>query len=318
MVRVNTRDIVLKTIDEKPLLSIHFCMDTRSAFDWSHARSFLATAEEGSFSAAARALSLTQPTLSRHIASLEARFGMILFEKMGHKLVLTPAGQALLPHMKQMEIAAQAVERVAFGQAQDMHGPVVITAEDLFAARLLPSLIKRIQARAPTLKLSILPDNAKSDLQRRDADIAIRYSRPTEPELIAKRLPDGLGRFYASEAFVKQYGTINKETDLTDIPFISIAPHWDRFLQDLGLKVSRDNLTLMTPHHIVMWEMVQAGLGIGPCDQRIAAQTRGVVPVLQDLAPIPFSTWLVVHGDVRSNPAVRLVFDLLAEEIPRL
>ncbi|SFR59620.1 DNA-binding transcriptional regulator, LysR family [Yoonia tamlensis] len=287
-------------------------------FDWTQARSFLTTAHEGSFSAAARKLRLTQPTLSRHVDALETRLGTALFEKSGQRLVLTPAGHKLLPHAQAMADAATALSRTAFGQSQDMRGPVVITAEELFAAKLLPRLIPLIQAAAPELVIDIIPDNAHRDLQTRKADIALRLSRPTEPTLIARRLPDRKGGFYASKSFIARHGALTATSDLTDVPIIAIDPNWQDFLQGLGLQVDATNLRLRTANHVVMWEMVCAGLGVGTCDSYIASQNADMRPVLTDITPITFPLWLVVHREVQSNPAVRLVYDILANEIPRL
>ena len=77
-----------------------FSMDWRSVkFDWNQARAFLVTVEEGSLSAAARALGLTQPTLSRQVDALARAIGVVLFERVGRGLVLTPSGLKLLDHV---------------------------------------------------------------------------------------------------------------------------------------------------------------------------------------------------------------------------
>ncbi|MEM8824555.1 MAG: LysR family transcriptional regulator, partial [Pseudomonadota bacterium] len=75
-------------------------------FDWNHIRAFLATAEEGSLSAAARALRQTQPTLGRQVSALEAELGVILFDRVGKRLVLTPEGGMLLAQCRAMGDAA--------------------------------------------------------------------------------------------------------------------------------------------------------------------------------------------------------------------
>jgi len=91
---------------------MHKSMDWRSVtFDWNCARAFLVTAEEGSLSAAARALGLAQPTLGRQVAALEAELGVLLFERFGRGLQPTPAGHELLTHVRAMGEAAP--QRVA-------------------------------------------------------------------------------------------------------------------------------------------------------------------------------------------------------------
>ena len=80
---------------------MHLCMDWRSLhFDWNRARAFLVTAEEGSFSAAARALASTQPTIGRQVSALEEELGVTLFERIGTGLKLTASGLELLEHVR--------------------------------------------------------------------------------------------------------------------------------------------------------------------------------------------------------------------------
>ena len=96
--------------------------------DWNLARAFLMTAETGSLSAAARRMGLTQPTLSRQVAELEAQLGVALYERIGKRLALTDAGRDLLEHVRAMSEAADAMMLAASGQAQAIEGRVRISA----------------------------------------------------------------------------------------------------------------------------------------------------------------------------------------------
>ena len=103
------------------------------SFDWNQARAFLATAEEGSLSAAARAIGQTQPTLSRQVAALEQDLGVTLFERIGRSLSLTQSGLELLDHFRAMGDAANRISLTASGQSQAIEGRVSITATDVTA-----------------------------------------------------------------------------------------------------------------------------------------------------------------------------------------
>src|SRR6185436_11045290 len=108
---------------------MHFCMDWRSVdFDWNQARAFLITAEEGSFSAAARALRMAQPTIGRQVAALERALGITLFERVGTSLELTSSGLELVEHARAMGEAATRVSLTATGRASEIAGSVCITA----------------------------------------------------------------------------------------------------------------------------------------------------------------------------------------------
>ncbi|MEO1276348.1 MAG: LysR family transcriptional regulator, partial [Pseudomonadota bacterium] len=103
----------------------------RVAFDWNQAKAFLATAETGSLSAAARALGLSQPTLSRQVAALEADLGVALFERIGRSLSLTGPGLELVEHVRAMGEAAGRVSLVAAGRSDAIEGRVSISASDV-------------------------------------------------------------------------------------------------------------------------------------------------------------------------------------------
>ena len=91
-------------------------------FDWNRARAFLVTAEEGSLSAAARALGLAQPTLGRQIEALQRELGVVLFERVGRGLQLTPNGLDLVEHVKVMGEAASRMSLTASGRSQTLEG----------------------------------------------------------------------------------------------------------------------------------------------------------------------------------------------------
>ena len=129
-------------IDQISILDMHICMDWRAVkFDWNKARAFLVTAEEGSISAAARALGMAQPTLGRQVDGLEQELGVVLFERVGRGLTLTPSGMELLEHVRGMGEAAGRVSLAALGQSQALDGCISISASETYAAVLLPPII---------------------------------------------------------------------------------------------------------------------------------------------------------------------------------
>jgi DNA-binding transcriptional LysR family regulator len=174
--------------------------------DWNQARAFCATADSGSLSAAARKLGLTQPTLSRQVAALAVALGTTLFERIGKRLVLTDADLSLVEHARAMSMAAEALALAAAGKSQDIEGRVTISATDAVSAYLLPGLVARIREKAPQITLVIVASDSISDLRKRQADIAIRHVRPTEPELIAKLVGEMTAHFYAAESWIAKNG----------------------------------------------------------------------------------------------------------------
>jgi DNA-binding transcriptional LysR family regulator len=299
---------------------MRYRMDWRAVtFDWNRARAFLVTAEEGSLSAAARALGMAQPTLGRQVAALEAEMGVALFERVGKGLELTPAGADLLAHVRGMGEAAQAFALGATGRTQAIAGEICITASEVYAAHLLPPVLRRLRAEHPGIEVEVLASNSMSDLRRREADIAIRNVRPTQNDLVAKRLPDDQAVFFATPACLDRLGRPRTLSDLEGTDFIG----FDRsavFIDQLrakGLSLTRDNFRLLSQSQLVQWEMVKAGLGIGIFPAWIGDAERSVERVAVPIDPITFPVWLVAHREVRTSARVRIVFDMLADGIGR-
>src|SRR5690606_35123456 len=169
--------------------------------DWNQMRALLATVQAGSLSGAAKRLGLTQPTLGRQVAALEASLGVTIFERVGRGLVLTEAGAQLVRHLRDMGEAAEKVAMAAAGQSQSIDGVVRVTVSDVYAAHVLPPLLTQLRARAPGLVVEVAAVNSISDLIRREADIAIRHVRPDQDGLIARRCADSAAYIYGAPAY---------------------------------------------------------------------------------------------------------------------
>ena len=289
----------------------------RSAFDWNQARAFLVTAEEGSLSAAARALGLTQPTLSRQVAGLEEALGVTLFERTSRALLLTQSGVQLLADFRTMGEAANNISIAATGQSEAVTGHVIISATNLMAMRFLPPVLKELSQTAPDLQIEIITSNELSDLRRREADIAIRHSRPKDETLFAKRLRDTEAHLFASKEYLDAFGRPKTLADLEKLKFVG----FDQPELRLGLMASRGvnlttaNFNFSTSSTTLALELVRQGFGIGIFPMQIGADYPELENPFPAFEPISIETWLVAHRELKTNLRIRLVFDLLAEGI---
>jgi DNA-binding transcriptional LysR family regulator len=287
--------------------------------DWNLMRAFAATAEEGSLSAAARRLGLTQPTLSRQIAALEADLGILLFDRIGKRLVLNASGLGLLPHARTMTLAADALLLAAAGRSQAVEGEVSLSASDGVAAYLLPEIVARIRREAPGIDLRVIATNALSDLRRREADIAIRHVRPQEPELVGRLVCEMEAGFHASSDWVGRHGMPATVADLAAGDLVGFAPtaHLVAHLGAAGIDLAGARFPVASESGVVVWEMVRRGLGVGITLGTIAARTPGIVRILPDVPVMRVPVWLVSHQELRTSARVRRVADILAEELAR-
>jgi DNA-binding transcriptional LysR family regulator len=295
---------------------MHKRMDWRWVkFDWNRARAFLVTAEEGSLSAAARALGMAQPTLGRQVTALEEELGIALFERVGRGLKLTVGGLDLLEHVRRMGASANHLSLAASGQSQTIEGPICITASEVISAFLLPPVLERLRQLHPGVQIKVVATNAVRDLRRREADIAIRSGRPTDPNLIATRLRDTPAHLYATPGYLKRIGNPASAAGFDGADFIGFSDD-DRFmngLNALGFKLAPKNFPIQTDNHMVLWEMVKSGLGIGAIIDEVGDAEPLVRRALPSMAAIPVPAWLVAHREVHTSRRVRTVFDLLAQ-----
>ncbi|HWB78281.1 MAG TPA: LysR family transcriptional regulator [Nannocystaceae bacterium] len=293
-------------------------MDWRTVrFDWNHARAFLLTAEEGSFSAAGRALGIAQPTIGRQVAALEEELKVTLFDRVGNALALTNAGMDLLEHLRTMGEAATRVSLAAAGKSASIEGTVCITASELIAAHILPPFIARLRREHPGIELEIVAANAPRDLRRREADIAIRNFTPTQGDLFAKKIADRYARMYASPAYLKRIGNPKTPAGLAKAELFAFdrTELMIKGLRALGLELTTRNFPIVTENHLVQWELAKQGVGICIVMEQVGDAEPKVRRVLPELPPLPVPVWLATHRELKTSRRIRVVFDLLADAL---
>ena len=284
------------------------------SFDWNQVRAFLATAEEGSFSSAARALKSTQPTIGRQISALEGSLGVTLLERSVRGLTLTQAGRELLDHVRAMGEAATLISMAADGQSQDVTGEVTVTATDLMSAAMLPAILAPLRQTAPGIRVRIVATGDIQNLMQREADIAIRHVRPDQPDLIARHVADFRGTLYGASAYLERAGRPRTPREVADLAFVG-SPDPDRLIAPLhnhGVPVRAENFVMSSDSNVVEWELVKAGYGISLLPEVLCEAEPGIEKVLPSLPSLQFPVWLVTHRELRTNRRIRVVFDTLA------
>jgi len=286
-------------------------------FDWNRARAFLVTAELGSFSAAAKALKVTQSTLGRQVAALEEELDITLFQRVGKGIEITQGGLELVEYVEQMGEAANRFSMAASGQSSSIEGTVVITASEAASVFLLPPVLKKLREVEPGIKIEIVVTNLSSDLRRREADIAVRNFKPSHPDLIARKIQDTKAYLYASKDYLKQKGPFRNKKDLKKADFIGFSENTEYLdgLNKLGLDLSEDNFPYLSGNHIAHCSLVKGGAGIGVMAQKIGEQEPCVQIVLKSIPPFPIETWIVSHRELKTNRRIRFVFDFLVDHL---
>jgi DNA-binding transcriptional LysR family regulator len=287
-------------------------------FDWALVKSFLAVLDAGSLMGAARRLQAQQPTLSRHIAELEAQLGVPLFERTGRGVTPTAAALAIAESARQMQGGAEQLGRTLARSLRATSGTVRITTSDVAATWLLPPVIAALQRAEPGIQVELVASNALANLLRREADIAVRMVRPAQGSLIARKLGDIAICAAAHDSYLAASGTPRQPLDLLQHRLIGYDRD-DTIVQGfarLGVPFTRDQFALRTDSQIAYGRLVATGAGIGFVAAYNVPQWPGVRPLLPMLKIPPLPCWLAVHREIRGNPVVRRVYDFLAQALP--
>ncbi|MCA9538781.1 MAG: LysR family transcriptional regulator [Myxococcales bacterium] len=292
----------------------------KTAFDWNRARAFLVTAEEGTFSAAARALGLSQPTLGRQVAALEEELRVTLFERVGHRLVLTAAGAEVAEQVRAMSEAATRLSLLAAGQTDDLDGLVRISASEAISAYLLPPIVAELRGLHPGIEIELVVSNRTSDLKRREADIAVRHFRPQGDDMVARLVNDqSAAHLYGTPDYLARLGDPQTPEALAAaaqiIGFDETAVFRDG-LRALGLPFGDDRFPVRTENHLVQWALARQGVGLCMMMAVVGDADPAMRRALPDFARgFDFPTWLISHRELRTSRRIRVVFDLLAERL---
>ena len=287
------------------------------ALDWNLIKSFVAVAETGSLSAAARRLSSSQPTIGRHIAELEKSIDVTLFRRGKRGYVLTEAGSALFERGLAVSEQATAFSHLALGSVEAIEGTVRIAASEVVAACVLPEILAQLGIEEPGLELEIVASNQVENLLRRDADIAIRMVRPAQQELVARKVADIELCACAATTYLDRRGRPSAVSELARHDLIGFDRSDDiiRAIASYGLMLERSAFRIRSDNQILLWEAIRAGNGIGFAQFPLAERDPGIERLLPEV-PLPsLPVWLAMHRDVRKSVRIRRVADFLHDAL---
>ena len=286
--------------------------------DWALVQAFLAVAEEGSLSAAARRLGASQPTLGRQVKALEASVGAPLFNRHARGLSVTEFGLAILPAAQAMHHAMNEIRVAATARETDLSGTVRITASRNTSFYVLPKILAKARQAFPEIQLDLIATDESENLIYGASDIALRMYRPKQLELVTKFIGEiDLGVF-AAKSYLDRVGRPKSFEDLMALEFIGFDTDMRLIngMREHGLQAERSDFPLRTDDVVLQWEMLAEGCGLCFCQVHYGAADPRVEQL--DL-PIPVPSlpiWLTANGAIRHTPRIRAIWDFLAAELP--
>jgi DNA-binding transcriptional LysR family regulator len=275
--------------------------------DWEDLRHLLALSRLGTLSGAARALGVEHATVSRRVAHLEQEIGAKLVDRRGRRIQLTAEGERVAAIAERMSADAMTIERGGIGADQRHVGEVRISAPPAYAGVVLAAPLVRLRQRHPGIRVTVIGETRYASLGRREADIAVRLTRPESGDLTVRKIGELGFHVYAAPG----YAETTDERDWTFVGYdeaMASSPQEERLAEiaagrPIAIRASTLEFQLTA---------VKAGGGVALLPDFIAAG-QGLTQLPLEGAAITRDLWLAVHTDIKDVPLVRAVTDALCE-----
>ncbi|RLB36999.1 MAG: LysR family transcriptional regulator, partial [Deltaproteobacteria bacterium] len=284
-------------------------------FDWDDVRYFLTLQRHATLAAAGAALTLDPTTVGRRLVKLEDELGARLFDRTPNGYVLTDAGHRLLPRAERIEREALGVERDVAGEDKKLEGVVRLTATEMLTTRFIAPQLRRFRERYPEIQLELQCTNLDVNLARREADIALRLARPTQEDLIIKRLSFIHLGLYASLDYLDRFGLPNESLAGHQMILFANTPPFRRENEWIEARMDGARVALRSDSVSATYSATVGGTGIGLLPCLVADHDRHLVRVPVEGAPEPRQIWQAVHKDLRDSARIRAVLDFLGKAL---
>ena len=285
----------------------------QAMFNWDDVRYFLTLQREGTLAAAGTALMLDPTTVGRRLVKLEEGLGARLFDRTPTGYVLTEAGHRLLPRAERIEREALGVERDVAGEDQKLEGVVRLTATEMLTTRFIAPHLRRFRERYPQIQLELQCTNLDVNLARREADIALRLARPTQEDLIIKRLSFIDLGLYASVDYADRFGLPKDSLAGHQLILFANTRPFRRENDWIEARMDGAHVALRSDSVSAIYSATLAGTGIALLPCLVADNDRQLVRVPVEGAPEPRQIWQAVHKDLRDSARIRAVLEFIGK-----
>ncbi|QGZ38763.1 DNA-binding transcriptional LysR family regulator [Pseudoduganella flava] len=283
--------------------------------DWDDARIFLGIYRAGTLRGAAARLGIDQATAGRRLAALETALHAKLFLRTPGGYVPTPAGEAAARSAEKMEQAAHQLEREMQGIDHRLSGVVRLATTDTMAQHFVLDALRLLHERHPDIRVVLHTTTTVSNLTRREADLAVRTLKPTDPDLVSRHLANRASGLYASTAYLQRCGMPDGGLAGHDllIYHASVAPRQASHVA--GMPVAGARVALEVNTGLMLLEAARLGIGIAELPIHMAEQDPRLVRIFPGKEH-RYDMYLVMHGDLARSARVRAVADAIVESVP--
>lgn len=285
--------------------------------NWDHLRFFLALAESGSLTDAARALDVSHTTVQRRVRSVEQDLQTHLFDHTSNGYTLTTAGKMLYEEMLEVKASVERVSSRISGMDQAVQGPVVVSASDTIGMVLLPDIIRRLRLAYPELEIELRIENSITNITDREVDIAIRTCLRPPENLIGRKLADLQFAVFASRGVCEQHELQRFPIGKDDICHICLNGSFKGtpFHSWFAAHVPQQNPVIVTSGFMPALQLTLAGCGVALLPRYLKDRYTDLVELSVDQPVESNQLWLLSHADLRDTRRFRLVKQFLTDEL---
>ncbi len=275
--------------------------------NWDDLRFVLVVTELGSLAKASQRLGVDHTTVGRRIEAMERSLKMRLFTRTPAGYVPTADAQRLLAPMQRVENAVRELEREV-SSAATLTGPVRVTSPETLGATWLAKVLSQFQVEHPQVQLELVPSGQVLDLGRREAELAVRFFRSRQENVVARRVATVGYGLYASHAYLKRHPVhaveLHEHALLSSNADTDLEARWLRRLD------KRAKPTLTSPLSLTLLTAAKEGAGLAVLPCYLVDAESSLQKVSMPEAPSE-DMWLTVHRDLRETPRVRALMNVI-------
>jgi len=286
--------------------------------DWDKLRVFHAAAQKGSFTHAGEELGISQSAVSRQVHALEIQIGVPLFHRHARGLLLTEQGERLYRTTSEIARELQDAEAALLDSRDRPRGILRVTTTIGLGSTWLCSRIKDFVELYPEVQLALIFYDHELDIAMREADIAIRWRQPVQPDLVQRRLFKVHFHVYASKAYVEKHGMPKTPADLDDHRICSFGPNPPPYLADLNwleragrAADSPRRATVRINNILALRTAVVAGTGIGVLPDFIVEDDDTLVLIDIGAEAPSYDLYFVYAEELRNSARVQAFRDFI-------
>ncbi|MBN8969824.1 MAG: LysR family transcriptional regulator [Afipia sp.] len=299
--------------------------DGMADMDWDKLKVFHAAAEAGSFTHAGEQLGLSQSAVSRQVSALEQELSVSLFHRHARGLILTEQGDLLFRTAHDVFMQLQAARAKLTDSRERPSGDLKVTTTPGLGINWLIPRLGEFTTLYPEIRISMMVTDEELDLSMREADVAIRTRKPTQPDLIQRKLFSLGFHAYCSPEYAKRFGTPRTLDELDDHRLIILTDiNAPQHLQNRTwlIEAGRNGAGPREPFFKVnnvlgLVRACQQGLGIAALPDYLVEDTNRLIQLFGEADSIQLDTYFVYPEELKTVARVQVFRDFIVSKAQR-